>query len=80
MLYKPSLLLLLTLFLGLLVFCPPADAASKKKKKAWTAAELEALEKAWEAGDSEEELDTPERRFKKEREARDKAPPAAAAG
>lgn len=77
MLVKPSLLLLLTLFLSLLVLSPVTVDAAKKKKKQWTAAELEALEAAWETGDSEEELDTPERRFKKEREARDKAPPAA---
>jgi len=69
---------LLLLLVALFVVLSPA--AAYKKRKEWTEEELEALEKAWEANDAEEELDTPERRYRLEMEARKtkKAPAAAA--
>lgn len=70
-----SLLLLLVVLFALV-----SPAAAYKKRKEWTDEELEALEKSWEANDAEEELDTPERRYRLEMEARKtkKAPAAAA--
>lgn len=73
---KRSGLLTLLLLLGalLLLATPVAEAAaSKKKRKAWTKEELEALEKQWEEGDAEEDLDTPERKHRLEMEEREKA-------
>ena len=72
---KRSGLLTLLLLLGalLLLATPMAEAASKKKRKAWTQAELDALEKQWEDGDAEEELQTPERERRIEMEEREKA-------
>ena len=77
-------LLLLALVAVLLLALPwGAEAASKKKRKAWTQAELDALEKEWEEGDAEEDLMTPERQHRLQREARKNgggAPPMAGAG
>jgi len=56
-------LLLIVLFVA---FSP---AAAYKKRKEWTEEELEALERAWEANDAEEDLDSPERRQRLEMEA-----------
>ncbi len=69
---RKSLLLLLVLTLLAVLVVPTVAAA--KKKKAWTQKELDDLEKAWEAGDEEEELDTPERRMQAKMEARKNAP------
>lgn len=70
---RKSLLLLLVLTLLAVLVVPTAAAA---KKKAWTQKELDDLEKSWESGDEEEELDTPERRMQAKMEARKNAPAA----
>lgn len=65
-------LLMAALLLLLLVVASPA-AALAKKRKAWTEKELEALEKQWEDGDAEEDLDSPHRRHRLEMEEAEKA-------
>lgn len=60
------------LLLVLLVLASPASVLAKKRK-AWTEKELEALERQWEDGDAEEDLDTPERKHRMEMEAAEKA-------
>jgi hypothetical protein len=69
----------LSLLLSLIVLCVVlSPAAAYKKRKEWTEEELEALERAWEANDAEEDLDSPERRQRLEMEAGKKASATAA--
>lgn len=64
--------LVVVALLLVLLLASPASALAKKRK-AWTEKELEALERQWEDGDAEEDLDTPERKHRLEMEEREKA-------